>query len=355
MKSKFLIYLGIIIYILISCKKQLVGPVNNTSKDEITPTKSGIYIINEGMFNSGTGSLSFIDYETNAISNNIFFNTNSRPLGDVPLSMQIIDSLAYIIVNNSAKIEIININTLKSVETVLGFVSPRFMQVTNNNKAYISNLYSDSIAVFNLTTNSIQSYIDLGKSSESMCKVRDKVYVLNWSNFGHSEYQNNTVQVIDIVTDAKIKDILVTKEPNSIVVDKNNKIWILCSGGYSNEETPALIRINTATNEIDKTMLFSQSDYPSKLCINNTNDTIYYLNNSVYQMAITENSLPINPIINNTGTIFYGLGINPKNSNIYLSDAIDYSQQGFVYTYSPLGIAIDTFKVGIVPSFFAFN
>jgi hypothetical protein len=52
---------------------------------------------------------------------------------------------------------------------------------------------------------------------------------------------------------------------------------------------------------------------------------------------------------------FYSLAIDPENSEIYVGDAIDHSQNGIVHRYSSVGMLIDEFKVGISPGNFAFK
>ena len=51
----------------------------------------------------------------------------------------------------------------------------------------------------------------------------------------------------------------------------------------------------------------------------------------------------------------YGLNVNPYDGDIYLADAVDYSQAGVVYRYSREGQLVDHFRVGINPSCFAFK
>ena len=52
---------------------------------------------------------------------------------------------------------------------------------------------------------------------------------------------------------------------------------------------------------------------------------------------------------------YYGLTVDPSNSEIYVSDAIDFVQRGMVYRFSPAGEPVDTFRAGIVPSSFCFK
>jgi hypothetical protein len=48
------------------------------------------------------------------------------------------------------------------------------------------------------------------------------------------------------------------------------------------------------------------------------------------------------------------LALNPENNEIYIADAIDYTQDAIIYRFSQKGILIDSFKTGINPSDFLF-
>ena len=49
----------------------------------------GVFILNEGNFGRGNGSLSFYSYDSVKIFNDLFYSVNGFPLGDVPNSMVI--------------------------------------------------------------------------------------------------------------------------------------------------------------------------------------------------------------------------------------------------------------------------
>ena len=59
------------------------------SKDLNFTFKGGVFIVNEGNYRSGNGSLSFYSYDSSKIFNDLFYSINGRPLGDVPNSMAI--------------------------------------------------------------------------------------------------------------------------------------------------------------------------------------------------------------------------------------------------------------------------
>ena len=57
--------------------------------------------------------------------------------------------------------------------------------------------------------------------------------------------------------------------------------------------------------------------------------------------------------MNNNNT-FYALDINPINEEVYVSDAIDYVQNGIIFRYSSSGDLINQFNSGVIPGSFLF-
>jgi YVTN family beta-propeller protein len=188
-----------------------------------------------------------------------------------------------------------------------------------------------------------------------MLLYQNKVFVCNWSEY-FIKAPNNTIQVIDAVTDRLIDSVKVGKEPNSMVFDKYNRLWVLSSGGYNNEEYPELNCLNPNTLQIEKKLTFpSKIQSPSSLCINKTGDTLYYINQHIYCMSVDDNTLPANPFILRKQRLFYSIAFSPDKNNLWVSDAIDYTQNGFVYWYSTEGDVIDSVRTGIIPGYFCFT
>ncbi len=326
---------------------------HNNNEDVHYNFQNGIFVINEGNFTFGNASLSFIDTDADTIYNNIFYKKNNYPLGDVAQSAIIFDDKLFVVVNNSGKIFVINPHTAEYIGTISDLSSPRYLQIISDTKAYISDLYSNTITIINPQTFNISSTFNVGCPVEAMLKYNDFVFALNWN-------KGNKLLKINTLTNKLEDSITVAFQPQSLVLDKNNNLWILSDGGYDNYHTAALTLVNPENLQIIKTFYFADSlASPTRLNINSTKDTLFFLNSSwseniknsgVYKMSIND-SLPKTPFIPENSRLFYSLTI-ATNGDIIVSDAIDYQQPGKIFFYSASGKLKKTYTTDIIPGAF---
>lgn len=320
-----------------------------------TATGDGLFIINEGNFMYGNASLSYYSISGKRVVNGIFARVNGEVLGDVAQSMVIRDGRGYVVVNNSGVIFIIDIDNGYVIGTVEGLLSPRYVHFLSDTKAYVTDLYASKITIFNPKTGAITGEIPTPRhmSTEQMVQSGKYVFVNCWS-------YDNTILVVDTDSDTIVDEITVGIQPTSMVIDKNEKIWVLTDGGYEGSPygwgDPALYRIDAATRNIEKTFWFDMDDSPSEICLNGKGDQLYFINNSVWRMAVTDEQLPVEPFVEYRKTTkYYGLAVHPVTSEVYVADAIDYAQRGIVYRYSAEGELLDSFNAGITPGSFCFR
>lgn len=356
---KAFLYLFVVWLILSSCAK---NPVDTVFFD--FSGNRGVYILNEGNFMYGNSSLSFYNPNTKRVYNQVFQARNSAPLGDVAQSMTLWTNLGFIVVNNSGKIYVTDSRTAEFKGSISGLSSPRYVHIVNAQKAYVTDLYARKITIFNPESFKVTGEIPVNNSTsefnqhstEQMIQYKNLVFTNCWS-------YDNKILVIDSNTDHLVDSIEVFKQPNSIVLDRNNKLWVLTDGGFEGSpygyEQAGLLKIDAETREIERSFRFTKGDHPFNLCLNPTNDTIFFLNRHVWKMAVTEKKIPEQPFIVSEYTSLYGgfysLGVDPVSSEIYLGDAIDHRQNGTIRRYASSGKLIDEFKVGISPGDFAFK
>ena len=322
--------------------------------------ENGILVINEGPFQNGSGTISFLseDLETNEAA--IYNKVNNKDLGNIIQSIGFADDMAYVIANVSNKIEVINRNTFESEGTInTGLSNPRYF-VAVNGKGYVTNWgdtsdeTDDFIAVINLATNTVESTIPVALGPEAIVAKENTLYIAHQGAFG----TNSIVSVIDATSEDVTKTLEVGKRPNSLVLDANDNLWVLASGGSSwpvpeDESAGVLSEINTSTNEVVTTINFNGVEHPSFLNIDG--DNLYYnLGKDVYTLKTTEDTLPTSSYLTHTATSLYGMDV--YNGKLYVADAIDFASNGTLTIYDLNTKAVDkTFTVGLNPNGVYFN
>ena len=327
-------------------------------EEDFDATGSGLFITNEGNFQYGNATLSYYDPDTKVVENEVFYRSNAMKLGDVAQSMCIYKDVGWVVVNNSHVIFAIDLNTFKERGRITNLTSPRYMHFVSDEKAYVTQLWDNRIFIVNPRLYEIIGYIECPNmtmesgSTEQMVQYGKYLYVNCWS------YQNRILK-IDTETDMVVDELVVGIQPTSLVLDKNNKLWTITDGGYKGSpygyEAPSLYCIDAETFTIEKEFRFRLGDSPSELQLNKERDVLYWLNDDVWAMSVDAERVPVRPFLDNKGTIYYGLTINPHNGDVYIADAIDYQQQGKVYRYTNEGVLVDEFYVGIIPGAFCWK
>lgn len=347
LKDISIISIIIIALLTSSCNKDNPSPVEGDFQN-------ALFVVNEGNFTTGNSSLTYYNRETEEVIQNVFYRKNNAPLGDVANSIFIDKNNIYLTVNNSHTIFKVDKQDASYQGKANQLTSPRFLLKINDSIAFVSDLYENNITVLNTINMEIVQKIYLGRTSENMLKVGDEVFITNWSAF-NQEKENNMLMVVDVKTMKVSDSIKVGKEPNSIVIDKNNNLWVLCSGGFMNDENPSLCKVDPSTHQLLSKIEFSDiTNVPTNLKINPNADSLYFLNTGVYKMSVDSQSIPETPIIKQLENInYYCIAISPDNE-IYVSDANDYNRNGEVYRYSTEGKLISKFEAGIIPGNMAF-
>jgi YVTN family beta-propeller protein len=316
-------------------------------------TQNGVFIASEGNFMYGNASLSFYNTQKKTVSNQLFYARNNAPLGDVVQSLAQFGDSLFIVVNNSGKIYVADSETVEYMGTVSGLTSPRHIHFVSEEKAYISDLYANSITIINPATLEVTGEIELGDHhSEQMVQVGKFVFVSSWAD---DEY----ILIIDTEKDELTQKIKVPFQPKDLEMDKNKKVWVLSEGTYEDtgekELLPALTRIDPETFTVEQIYRFAAHSRPAALEMNGAKDTLFFILNGIYKMAVDERYLPDSVFLPAGNRLFYNLAVDPSTNEIYVADAIDYSQDAIIYRYSHWGELIDSFKVGINPSYFLFR
>ncbi len=342
-------------------------------EERFEATGRGVFVLCEGNFNAGNSTLSYYDPATRQVQNGVFQRANDRKMGDTGQSIQIHDGAAYITMENSGiiwQVDTANFRVRGQLEAgqTEHMVNPRYIHFLSSEKAYVSDLYAPYITVFNpRTMTSLGSISTRQAASRGYCSTEQLV---QWGNrvFTNCWSYSNKILVIDTRTDEVCDSIVLDSwQPKNMVIDALGKLWVITDGGYSTGEDsfgdniPHLYRIDATTLRVELDQTLDEDNAGVALALNPQGTMLYLINNDVYRMAVTDAHLPVRPFIeaersaSGNRHFLYGIGVNPNNGEIYVADAVDYSQSGVVYRYADDGTLLDKFRVGINPNGFAFK
>lgn len=350
--------------LLSSCMRWEYG-----QQEQFNVLGEGIFITNEGNFTYGGASLSFYAPDAKHLENEVFYRANAMKLGDVAQSMVVRNGVGWVVVNNSHVVFAIDVETFREVGRIIDLPSPRYICFASDEKAYISQIDSDRIIIVNPKTFEITGEIVCPMtthyrtgSTEQMAVIGDYLYVACWS------YQKRILK-IDTRTDEVVSYNDIGLQLKSMVVDKNDKLWVVGDGGYEGNvlgyEPAKLYRVNPENLEVEQTFelgLNSTGDATrsaSRLKINDKGDMLYWIDGGVWRMAIDATELSaepfIKPIEGVNRSLYYALGVAPDTEEIYVGDALDYQQRSIIYRYSRDGELLDTFTAGVIAGDFCWK
>lgn len=333
---------------------------NNTVDTPLGSYDNGVLILNQGNFGQGNASVSYLSNDFETFQNNIYALVNpTLTLGDTGQDIGLYENLAFVVLNYSNKIEVVNRYTLEHIATVsTGLNNPRYIAFSNG-KGFITNwgdggsATDDYVAVLNLSTYAVTSTIPVAEGPERIVAENGKLFVAHQGGYGYG----NKISVINGTTNAFVTAITVGDVPNSLEIE-NGSLYVICGGNpsYAPTETAgSLVKINLSNNTVTNTINFPAAKHPSNLVIDN-NNVFYTIDDKIYKSTLAATTLPTTPLFTTTAQGVYGVySFAVENNKIYVGDAVDYNSNGKVYIYSATGILEKNLTVGIIPAGFYFN
>lgn len=337
MKIHYLLFAALI---LTACESD-----DDNEPDFPEATTDYILIGNEGAFQGESASLTQVDLDNNTLNQNAFSAANNEAqLGDVLQSMVHRNEEIYLVVNNSGKIEVIDDETLVSKRVISGFTSPRYMCFSSDNKAYVSNLFSNTIDIINPQNGTFSGSIPTTNAIEKM-KIHNGEM---WCTAPGS----NHLYFLDLATDAISDSLTLSAGVSEIAKDANSDFWVMALGTFNEPIVePAIYKIDGDSKAILDTLAFPEgTGYGGSMEISADGQSVLYLiGGDLYQMPITAEALPAESFIADASVSYYALNVNPVNGEIGLTNAADFSQSGSAYFFTSEGELIDEYPTGIVP------
>ncbi len=354
----FLTFLFIgLIFSFVSC-------TDDDTNDKITTTEEtlskGLFILCEGNWGHNNSTIDFYDVESQKITLDLFNSVNGQSLGDTGNDMIEFGDYIFIAVKGSACIHVVNKNTGKLIKRIPIIDSegtnrkPSRLCATNS-MIYLCTVDGNVIEI-NPTSLSLERIVKVGRNPEDICFSNNKLYVTNSGglDFNTSIGYDKTVSVVDPSTMTELKKIEVGLNPGFIKPIKDGLVGLIVKGDYSDIK---FVTINTNTDELEKTFNIPMLNFDVI-----DNNIIYlnydYFGSSTATIKIFDyntNTTTSNDFIKTAGiinqiTLPYGINISKSNSEVYITDAVDYVTGGKVFVFDLLGNFKYSLNVSNTPS-----
>jgi len=339
----------------LSCEK---NPVKQNGELTIGAAYRGAIIVNEGHFQQGDASLSFFDSDSQQIYNDVFKDKNGESLGDVGNSIYLRDTLAYIVINNSDKIEVINTQSFRRSRKIIlpAGTSPRHLAFTDDAEILVTSLYSGKVLSIDLASGVVSGEIPVGANPEEILRFNNQVFVAN-SGFG----AGNTVSVIGLPGKAVQKEIDVGDNPRFLRADPSGRIHVLCGGDYKDwgnpdDDTPGGIWVIDPGNmRVSDSLILPVGQHPGKFDISAEGHGYVVVDGQIRVYETQTMELLENDITGNSALNAYALRFNSHENLLYILDAVDFVSMGRLWILDPENSAMTgPFETGAIPGDVAF-
>lgn len=307
-----------------SCRKDKVVVEEQTQLPGQITGVNGLYVLNEGSWNSNNATLDYYDYSSGIYRKNIYGTANpaTSGLGDTGNDVKIYGSRLYVVVNGSNKVEVLNVNNAKKIGQV-DIPNCRYVAFYKD-KAYVT-AYDGYVAVIDTASLAVKTQINVGRQPEELAVVGEKLYVANSGGYDPSNYEK-TVSVINLNTNTKIKDIEVAINLHRLKADSYGDLYVSSRGNYG-AIAPNLYVIDTKTDAIKKKFDIPVSDFYIDKDIAYVYSAEWtptgYIN--IYNKINVKDETKLSGGFITDGTdknikMPYGIAVDPLSGDIYITD-----------------------------------
>ena len=344
-KQKQLWALAIAIAALITaCSK------NDAPSTIIVQPATGLYILNEGNYNSNNTTLTYYDLNAGKAYTDFYAQNNGNVgLGSGGDDILIYGSKLYIVMNGSNNVTVIDKHTGKLITRIKNANSSNWApeQITSYSSNVLVTGNDGTVAKIDTTSLSIQKITTVGSNPMGLVVAGNNLYVANSGGYNYPVY-DSTVSVVNLNSMIETMKIKVGTNPVNVTADNAGNVYVSSIGNYGN--IPGnIVRINTSTNTVTK----SADTSVGKICFyNNQLYGIGGYGDSRIRIFNTKDFTATNFITDGTViNIPYGVNVDESNGDVYITDAIDYKSPGIVYCFDKTGKKKFSFSVapGISP------
>lgn len=308
----------LVIVTLMSCDKckEIEPPL------PVLDYSSGIWMINEGAFNSNNASID-VRASNGEILRDVFQSVNGFPLGDVLQRVVVENGLAYAVLNNSNKVVVFDAKTFGWVRDIDGLDYPRDVAIVNGKIFIAQGAMQGKVSQYSSTGQWI-SDVEVGNGPERLLYAHNRLWVLNSGGW----LTDNRVQTIDVTSMTVDNTWTVGDRPVDIEYEPTEgAIFVLASGETLYDanwnvtgHTDAMLSKFTGLNAPLTIPVSAVGDHPRSMALTAVDHNILLVNQHV--SAFQSN---LNPLCNECipGS-FYSIDAD-DDGNVFVTSMPDFT------------------------------
>ncbi len=343
MKKLFFLTTVVFLFTFVSCKDN-----DNPVEPPSGSTNRSVVVINEGLFSQNNSSITNYNIKDKTVENDVYSAANDNAkLGDTANDLVIVGNKGYISVDQSYKIEVVDINTFKSLGMIdlTNYGEPRHLCLIDSTAGYVTT-YNDIVLHFDPKTLKVIETVEVGSKPEGIVNLGNKLFVAN-SGWG----TGTTVSVIDVSSFKVTKEITVKINPQTVLEDGAN-VYVISTGSYNGDQNGMISEINPSSLTVTDTLLIPKN--PGKATVASNNQILVINGDGLVQvqtgdLKIIKETLISGSAVNSLYAVIYSVTYDKEDNLIYLGNPKDFAQNGDVAIFDFSGNEKGRFDTGINP------
>lgn len=334
----------------------------NNPENPSEPVSYGAYIVSSGAQSVNiTGSLGYINYENNTMSEDVFYQANGMYVGDTFNGGCVYNDFILLAVTDSKVLHIVDRNTLKLIKTIQPSTDAGPRQVTAYDGYIYTTLYGSPGYLCRIDPKTYKcELIEVGPQPEYVVAFKDMIYVAVSDGYS-TTFDESCIAVVDPKTFTVQTTIKGIKNP--VQLGTNGEQLFVCSWGeYDVDWT----QINYGIYEIKDNKLSDMIQEATMMAVSGNN--IYSIcapwdvtpTYNVYDISTKKAS----EWIPSEQGVFApnGMGVDPVTGDVFILSFVeggygypDYNGRGYVSRYASDGTFKSKYDTGVGPVNVFFN
>lgn len=332
----------------------------------------GMYLLNEGNMGRNQATLDFLDFRGAVYSRNIYAERNPEvvmELGDVGNDLRIYGSKLYAVINCSHKVEVMDAVTCRKIAQI-DIPNCRYIRFAKGEAyvtSYVGAVSTDSDdrlgAVYRVDTTSLQvtGEVAVGYQPDEMEFLGDYLYVANSGAYRAPDY-DRTLSIVNSRTMKQVARVNTLVNPGQVRKDRYGKLWVTSRGNY--DDIPSRLFVMERTNGDSPLVEVTDSLDISCRRISIAGDSLYFYGTGsegspIYGIIDVKSRKVLTENFISDGSdkeikTPYGLQIDPRNGDIYITDAKNYVSGGILFCYDKKGMRKWSVRTGDIPAVMEF-